>query len=99
MERWFFLRMMSNEVLYTLIRDLAKRIEKIEEKIAAGLDDKSLTEKQRFMELSEVQYEKEERLDAAIGFLQEYDCYAPYIENLSIVLDRLKELREGRVNF
>lgn len=40
-----------------------------------------------------MKYEKEERLDAAIGFLQEYDCYAPYIENLSIVLDCLKELR------
>ena len=36
MERWFFLKMMSNEVLYRLIRDLAKRIEKTEEKIAPG---------------------------------------------------------------
>ena len=98
MERWFFLRMI-NDYLLCLIKGLSNRVKILEEKIAAGLDDRSLTEKQRFMELSEVQYEKEERLDAAIGFLQEYDCYAPYIENLSIVLDRLKELREGRVNF
>ena len=90
---------MINDYLLCLIKGLSNRVKILEEKIAAGLDDRSLTEKQRFMELSEVQYEKEERLDAAIGFLQEYDCYAPYIENLSIVLDRLKELREGRVNF
>lgn len=95
MEGWFFLKMMSNEVLYTLIKDLAKRIEKIEEKIAAALDDKSLTEKQTFIELEEMRYEKEERLHAAIDFLREYDCYSPYVENLSIVLDCLKELERG----
>lgn len=87
--------MISNEVLYTLIRDLVKRIEKIEEKIAAGLDDKSLTEIKRLEELKEIEYEKQDRLNAAIDYLREYDSYSRYVENLSIVLDRLKELERG----
>lgn len=72
---------------------------KEKKEIAAGLDDKSLTEKQRFMELSEVKYEKEARLDAAIEFLRNYECYTPYVENVTIVLDRLEELREACKNF
>lgn len=98
MERWFFLRM-SNDFLLCLIKGLSNRVQILEEKIAAGLDDKSLTEKQRFMELSEVQYEKEARLDAAIEFLRNYECYTPYVENVTIVLDRLEELRGACKNF
>lgn len=86
---------MIDNYLYALIKDLTRRIDKLEEKMAAALDDKSLTEKQAFIKLEEMRYEKEERLRAAIGFLREYDCYSPYVENLSIVLDRLKELERG----
>lgn len=90
---------MSNDYLLCLIKGLSNRVQILEEKIAAGLDDKSLTEKQRFMELSEVQYEKETRLDAAIEFLRNYECYTPYVENVTIVLDRLEELRGACKNF
>ena len=85
--------MMTDNYLYVLIKDLIRRIEKIEEKIAAGLDDKSLTEVKRLEELKEIEYEKQDRLNAAIDYLSEYDCYSRYVENLSIVLDRLEELQ------
>ena len=83
------------ECSHTVFDMSADQIEKVEEKIAAGLDDKSLTEIKRLEELKEIEYEQQDRLNAAIDYLREYDSYSRYVENLSIVLDRLKELERG----
>lgn len=95
MERWYYL-LMSNSVILSLVQNFSKGLGGLKGKVAAAMDDKSLTERQRFIELEEMKIKKEAELDAALTFLDNYDCNSAYLDNLYIVTNYIEEQRSRK---
>lgn len=87
---------MSNSVILSLVQNFNKGLSGLKEKVAAAMDDKSLTERQRFIELEEMKIKKEAELDAALTFLDNYDCNSAYLDNLYIVTNYIEEQRSRK---
>lgn len=84
---------MSNAVILNIIQTINQRLNTIEQKLAAAIDDKSLTERHKFMEIEEMHMEKEAKVDAALSFLDNYDDNKTYLDSVRTIIDYIEEKR------
>ena len=84
---------MSNAVILSIIQTINQRLNTLEQKLAAVVDDKSLTERYRFMEIEEMHMEKEAKVDAALSFLDNYDDNRAYLDSVRTIIDYIEEKR------